>query len=126
MGNGLCSADVGFPPSAAVIGVRCQCTQVIAIDVKRLDALVVQVRNQRLSQGRFAMAGLSCEPIDHDFKGLTDESRSDREVAVGIDEDKGTGGAVAPVVVYEERGGGTQLDACDVVHPNVCVALIAV
>jgi hypothetical protein len=40
--------------------------------------LIVQVRNQRFGQGGFAMAGLSCEPVNHDVKGLTDESRSDR------------------------------------------------
>ncbi len=57
---------------------------------------------------------------------LTDESRSHREVAVGVDEDKGSGGAVAPIIVHEEGRGGAQLDACNVVHPNVCVALVTV
>ena len=65
MRNGLSAANIRLPTSAAVIGVCGQRAQVIAIDVKRLDALVVQVRNERLRKGRFSMAGLAGKPVDH-------------------------------------------------------------
>ena len=57
---------------------------------------------------------------------LTDESRSHREVAVGVDEDKGSGGAIAPVVVDEQGRGGAQLDARNVIHPDVRVGFFTV
>ena len=48
----------GFAPGAAVVGVRGERAEVVAVDVEGLGALAAEVLDERLREGCFSMAGV--------------------------------------------------------------------
>src|SRR4051794_10252426 len=58
--------------------------------------------------------------------GAVDHPGADGDAGGFIDEDEGAGGAVLGVGVAQQRNGGAQLDAADLVEPELLGLLVAV